>query len=65
MTDVPWRQRNARTRTARHPPITGLWSALDAHWVNDPERDFVASRKVVQLKRAAQLGSRSRTRPRS
>ena len=41
-----------------HAAITGLWSALDAHWVNDPERDLVASRKVVQLKRAAELGMR-------
>lgn len=41
-----------------HAAITGLWSALDAHWVNDPERDLVASRKVVQLKRAAELGLR-------
>jgi glutathione synthase/RimK-type ligase-like ATP-grasp enzyme len=41
-----------------HAAIAGLWSALDAHWVNDPERDLVASRKVVQLKRAVQLGMR-------
>lgn len=41
-----------------HAAITGVWSALDAHWVNDPERDLVASRKVLQLKRAAELGMR-------
>jgi glutathione synthase/RimK-type ligase-like ATP-grasp enzyme len=41
-----------------HAAITGVWSALDAYWVNDPERDLVASRKVVQLRRAAELGMR-------
>lgn len=41
-----------------HAAITGLWSSLDAHWVNDPERDQVASRKMAQLKRASSLGLR-------
>jgi MvdD pre-ATP grasp domain len=38
--------------------ITGLWSCLNAHWVNNPERDEVAARKVYQLKVAAGLGLR-------
>ena len=41
-----------------HAAITGLWSCLDARWMNDPERDQFASRKLVQLKRAAALGLR-------
>ena len=41
-----------------HAAITGLWSCLDAHWVNNPERDEVASRKAYQLKIAAALGLR-------
>lgn len=41
-----------------HAAIAGLWSSLDAHWVNDPERDQVASRKMAQLKRASSLGLR-------
>lgn len=36
--------------------ISGLWSCLDARWMNDPERDEIAGRKVYQLKRAAALG---------
>lgn len=36
--------------------ISGLWSCLDAHWVNDPEWDERASRKAYQLKLAASLG---------
>lgn len=41
-----------------HAAITGLWSCLDAHWVNNPERDEVAARKAYQLKVAAGLGLR-------
>jgi glutathione synthase/RimK-type ligase-like ATP-grasp enzyme len=41
-----------------HAAINGLWSTLDTHWVNDPERDAVASRKMFQLKEAAKLGLR-------
>ncbi len=41
-----------------HAAITGLWSCLDAHWVNNPERDEVAGRKAYQLKVAAGLGLR-------
>ena len=41
-----------------HAAITGLWSCLDARWVNDPERDEVAARKAYQLKVAAGLGLR-------
>jgi glutathione synthase/RimK-type ligase-like ATP-grasp enzyme len=41
-----------------HAAITGLWACLDAHWVNDPERDEVAARKAYQLKVAAGLGLR-------
>jgi hypothetical protein len=38
--------------------VRGLWSCTDATWVNDPERDLAASRKLWQLKVAAQLGLR-------
>jgi MvdD pre-ATP grasp domain len=41
-----------------HAAIAGLWSCLDAHWVNNPERDEVAARKAYQLKVAAGLGLR-------
>lgn len=41
-----------------HAAIMGLWSCLDAHWVNNPERDEVAARKAYQLKVAAGLGLR-------
>ncbi|MBW3086018.1 hypothetical protein KEM60_02229 [Austwickia sp. TVS 96-490-7B] len=36
--------------------LTGLWSCLDARWVNDPDADEAASRKMRQLKVAASLG---------
>ncbi len=36
--------------------ISGLWSCLDAHWINNPERDEIASRKLYQLKVAASIG---------
>jgi hypothetical protein len=38
--------------------IAGLWSCLDAHWVNNPGCDEVAARKVYQLKVAGELGLR-------
>lgn len=38
--------------------VAGLWACLDATWVNDPDRDAAASRKVWQLKTAAALGLR-------
>jgi hypothetical protein len=41
-----------------HAAITGLWSCLEAHWVNNPNRDEVAGRKAYQLKVAARLGLR-------
>ena len=41
-----------------HAAITGLWSCLDAKWINNPEKDEVASRKAYQLKIANQLGLR-------
>lgn len=39
-----------------HAAITGLWSCLDAFWVNRPECDEVAGRKAYQLKLAVGLG---------
>ena len=36
--------------------VAGLWTCLDAVWVNDPDRDEAASRKMSQLKLAAALG---------
>lgn len=38
--------------------VMGLYSCLDAHWVNHPDRDEVAARKAYQLKVAAGLGLR-------
>ena len=38
--------------------LRGLWSCLDARWLNDPERDEIASRKAYQLKLADSLGMR-------
>ncbi len=35
-----------------------MWSCLDAVWVNDPDRDEFASRKMYQLKLASELGLR-------
>lgn len=42
-----------------HHAVTGLWSSLDAFWINDPEHDEVASRKMYQLKLASHLGLRT------
>jgi hypothetical protein len=39
-----------------HAAITGLWSCLSAHWINDPERDEVAARKAYQLSIARNVG---------
>jgi glutathione synthase/RimK-type ligase-like ATP-grasp enzyme len=36
--------------------LAGLWHSLDAFWVNDPGRDFVAQRKAYQLKVAHDVG---------
>lgn len=41
-----------------HAGLRGLWSCLDAHWVNDPEKDEVAGRKAFQLKVASRVGLR-------
>ena len=41
-----------------HAAISGLWSCLDAQWMNHPERDEVAARKAWQLKVAAGVGLR-------
>lgn len=38
--------------------VAGLWSCMDAQWVNDPDRDEAASRKMWQLQLAVQLGMR-------
>ncbi len=42
-----------------HAAITGLWSCLDALWINDPGRDEVAARKMYQLKVASRIGLRT------
>ncbi|MBI1685853.1 MvdC/MvdD family ATP grasp protein [Caulobacter hibisci] len=39
--------------------INGLWSCLDATWMNDPIRDEAAARKTWQLKLAAAMGLRA------
>jgi hypothetical protein len=36
--------------------VSGLWSCLDAHWINPPDCDESAARKAWQLKVARQLG---------
>lgn len=38
--------------------VAGLWSCMDAEWVNDPDRDEAASRKMWQLQLAARAGLR-------
>lgn len=38
--------------------VAGLWSCLGATWVNDPDRDEAASRKMWQLQVASRLGLR-------
>jgi glutathione synthase/RimK-type ligase-like ATP-grasp enzyme len=39
-----------------HEALAGLWHSLDAFWVNDPARDYVAHRKAYQLKVAHDIG---------
>lgn len=41
-----------------HAAITGLWSCLNAHWMNNPEKDELAARKVYQLGLASGIGLR-------
>ena len=41
-----------------HAALTGLWACLDAHWINDPIKDEIASRKAFQLKLASELSMR-------
>jgi hypothetical protein len=41
-----------------HAAVTGLWSCLDAGWINQPDRDEAAGRKAWQLKVADGLGLR-------
>ena len=38
--------------------FNGLWLSLDAFWINHPTRDEEASRKVLQLQLAEELGMR-------
>lgn len=38
--------------------VAGLWDCLDAEWVNDPDRDEAASRKMRQLRLATEVGLR-------
>ncbi len=39
-----------------HEALRGLWHALDVFWINDPGRDEVAHRKVLQLRVAQEVG---------
>jgi glutathione synthase/RimK-type ligase-like ATP-grasp enzyme len=39
-----------------HEALRGLWHALDAFWINDPGRDEVAHRKLLQLRVAQEVG---------
>jgi MvdD pre-ATP grasp domain/RimK-like ATP-grasp domain len=41
-----------------HAALMGLWSCLDATWLNDPDRDQRAGRKAWQLKVATDVGLR-------
>jgi hypothetical protein len=36
--------------------LRGLWHALDVFWINDPGRDAVAHRKLLQLRVAQEVG---------
>jgi glutathione synthase/RimK-type ligase-like ATP-grasp enzyme len=36
--------------------LNGLWFALPAFWVNDPAKDHVAHRKIIQLRVAQECG---------
>lgn len=38
--------------------LGGLWHALDVFWINDPGRDYVAHRKLTQLRVAQDCGFR-------
>ncbi len=38
--------------------VAGIWRCVDAQWVNDPDRDEAAGRKMDQLRLAAGLGLR-------
>ncbi|MEP6955079.1 MAG: MvdC/MvdD family ATP grasp protein [Solirubrobacteraceae bacterium] len=39
-----------------HEALRGLWHALDVFWINDPGRDEVAHRKLLQLRVAQDVG---------
>lgn len=39
-----------------HAAVSGLWSLLDATWMNEPDRDERAGRKAFQLKVASAAG---------
>jgi glutathione synthase/RimK-type ligase-like ATP-grasp enzyme len=39
-----------------HEALRGLWHAMNVFWVNDPGRDEVASRKLLQLRVAQEVG---------
>jgi hypothetical protein len=41
-----------------HAAVSGLWSLLDARWINDPDADDRAGRKAWQLKLARAAGLR-------
>jgi hypothetical protein len=41
-----------------HAAVSGLWSLLDAHWINEPDADDRAARKPWQLKQARAAGLR-------
>ncbi|MBO9554869.1 MvdC/MvdD family ATP grasp protein [Cellulomonas sp.] len=38
--------------------VAGIWACLDAEWVNEPDRDEAASRKMWQLQVASRAGLR-------
>ena len=38
--------------------LAGLWEVLDVFWMNRPDRDLAAHRKVLQLQLASQVGLR-------
>lgn len=46
----------AFTHNEWHEAISGLYQLLDVPWMNPPARDDVASRKLLQLKVAAEAG---------
>ncbi len=55
--DLPQKERDFALRETGHA-FAGLWSILDCYWMSVPFLIRLASNKIEQLQRAAQLGFR-------